>query len=90
MRGAEKGGKTAPRAVGKAHLTGHTSRSGGRQHIPREIRRTIMSYKTRARKRSIRTHLKQQRAANRRLDRFLRPLRLRSVGNPGRHAPKFG
>ena len=31
VRGAEKGGKTAPKAVGKARLTGHTSRSGGRQ-----------------------------------------------------------
>jgi len=50
----------------------------------------MMSYKTRARKRYIRKHVKQQRAAKRRLDRFLRPLRdpaaVGLMGPPGPEA----
>ena len=56
-----------------AHITGRLQEPG-QAAMPREIRKA-MSYKTRARKRHIRKQLKQQRAANRRLDRFLRPLR---------------
>ena len=74
MRGAEKGGTTAPTAVGMAHLTVQSPGEGaGSKVSTQEV--MGMSYKTRARKRQIRKHQKQDRAADKRINRLLKDSR---------------
>ena len=76
VRGAEKGGKTAHRAVGMDHLTVQSQAKGQAAKCP-DRRRYEMSYKSRARKRQIRKHQKQERAADKRIERYLKSVRER-------------